>query len=106
MLGALLRAFGQDNFALLEEAIQTAFQRALETWPVSGAPQNPAGWLYHIARNTALDVSAKTKSPSKNFEQKKTHANHFRSRALSRSFAKKKSTRKLRPRIFAFRIIL
>lgn len=61
MLAALLRAVGYHNFALAEEALQTAFQRALETWPVSGAPQNPAGWLYNVARNAALDALRKDK---------------------------------------------
>lgn len=61
MLAALLRAVGYHNFALAEEALQTAFQRALETWPVSGIPQNPAGWLYNVARNAALDSFRKEK---------------------------------------------
>ncbi len=67
MLGALVRGFGQQHFALLEEAIQTAFQRALETWPVSGVPQNPAGWLYQVARNAALDALRKEKIKEQKF---------------------------------------
>ncbi len=67
ILGALVRGFGRQNFLLLEEAIQTAFQRALETWPVSGIPQNPAGWLYNVARNAALDALRKDKIKAQKF---------------------------------------
>lgn len=74
MLGALLRAFGQQHFALLEEAIQTAFQRALETWPMSGAPQNPAGWLYQVARNAALDALRKNKITEQKFSPLDPHS--------------------------------
>lgn len=56
VLAALLRATGYEHFALAEEAVQTAFQRALEKWPATGLPQNPGGWLYTVARNAFLEV--------------------------------------------------
>lgn len=59
MLAALLRKFGYKNFTLVEEAIQSSFLRALETWPFSGIPANPAGWLFNVARNAALDALRK-----------------------------------------------
>lgn len=56
VLAALLRATGYEHFALAEEAVQTAFQRALEKWPATGLPQNPGGWLYTVARNAFLEA--------------------------------------------------
>ena len=55
LCASLLSAFGYDHFDVVEEAIQTAFGRALERWPHSGVPHNPAGWLYAVARNICLE---------------------------------------------------
>jgi RNA polymerase sigma-70 factor (ECF subfamily) len=38
-----------------EEAVQDAFVVALERWPVSGVPENPAAWIVTAARNRAID---------------------------------------------------
>ena len=40
---------------LAEEAIQDAFTDALRTWPDSGVPANPAGWIATVARHRAID---------------------------------------------------
>lgn len=52
LCASLLGAFGYAHFDLVEESLQTAFSRALERWPHTGVPDNPAGWLYAVARNT------------------------------------------------------
>jgi RNA polymerase sigma-70 factor (ECF subfamily) len=36
--------------------VQEALLKALQTWPYNGVPDNPAGWLFRVARNAALDV--------------------------------------------------
>jgi len=51
----LARSLGLPHLALAEDALQTAALRALERWPVDGVPANPAGWLYRVARNEAID---------------------------------------------------
>ncbi|MEZ4659986.1 MAG: sigma-70 family RNA polymerase sigma factor [Caldilineaceae bacterium] len=56
VLATLLRFGGYQHFDLAEEAVQTAFQRALEKWPEAGEPQNPVGWLYTVARNAYLET--------------------------------------------------
>jgi RNA polymerase sigma-70 factor (ECF subfamily) len=53
---ALLRILGPARLELAEEALQDAVVRALETWPGTGVPANPSGWLYRVARNRALDL--------------------------------------------------
>lgn len=40
---------------LAEEAIQDSFAEALRTWPESGVPANPGGWLMTVARRRAID---------------------------------------------------
>jgi RNA polymerase sigma-70 factor (ECF subfamily) len=46
------------NVALAEDALADAFERALRTWPTSGVPENPQGWLVTVARNRVRDVLA------------------------------------------------
>jgi RNA polymerase sigma-70 factor (ECF subfamily) len=40
---------------LAEEAIQDAFIEALRSWPSSGVPDNPPGWISTVARRRAID---------------------------------------------------
>lgn len=39
-----------------EDCLGDAFQRALATWPDSGLPDNPEGWLLTVARNRLRDL--------------------------------------------------
>lgn len=58
----LTRIFGPAHLALAEEVVQDALLKALQQWPYSGVPQNPAGWLFRVARNGALDVLRRSAS--------------------------------------------
>ncbi len=69
ILSALLRSTGYENFELAEECLQTSFQRALETWSISGIPGNPSGWLYTVARNSFLESLRRKKSEINSLEQ-------------------------------------
>ena len=40
---------------LAEEAIQDAFAEALRSWPETGVPANPGGWISTVARRRAID---------------------------------------------------
>ena len=54
-LVALLAASTRD-IALAEDALADAFERALSTWPRTGVPGNPEGWLVTVSRNRIRDV--------------------------------------------------
>ena len=41
---------------LAEEAVQDAYVAALDRWPRTGLPADPAAWIFQTARNRALDV--------------------------------------------------
>ena len=56
-LVALLAASTRD-MALAEDALADAFERALRTWPTTGVPDNPQGWLMTVARNRIRDLLA------------------------------------------------
>ncbi len=52
-VATLIRLFGDIDVA--EEAVQDAFLVAAESWPATGAPPNPGGWIVTTARNRAID---------------------------------------------------
>ena len=45
------------DIAAAEDALADAFVAALRTWPTSGVPHNPDGWLYSAARNQLNNIS-------------------------------------------------
>jgi len=52
-VATLTRLVGDVGTA--EEAVQEAFAVALETWPRTGVPPSPTGWIVTTARNRAID---------------------------------------------------
>lgn len=53
VLGAVARR--HEDFATAEDAVQEAMIAAAAQWPTEGIPQNPRGWLYHIAIRRLTD---------------------------------------------------
>ena len=56
IVATLTRTLGARHLALVEEAVQDALVRALQQWPYRGVPDEPAAWLFRVARNRALDL--------------------------------------------------
>jgi RNA polymerase sigma-70 factor (ECF subfamily) len=52
-VATLARLLG--DIGLAEEAVQDAFAVALDTWPRTGVPPSPTGWIVTTARNRAID---------------------------------------------------
>ncbi|HEX6537306.1 MAG TPA: DUF6596 domain-containing protein [Gemmatimonadaceae bacterium] len=61
-IAALTRRFGVRHFALVEQAVQDAYVRALDRWTVSGLPDDPEGWLVRVAHNAAVDALRREQS--------------------------------------------
>src|SRR5215510_1409502 len=53
VLGAVVRRFG--DFAAAEDAVQEALVAASLQWPREGLPDNPRGWLIHVAARRMTD---------------------------------------------------
>jgi len=53
VLGAVMRRF--HDFASAEDAVQEALIAALMQWPEEGIPENPRGWLIHVASRRMTD---------------------------------------------------
>ena len=49
----LCKFFGADQIELAEDIASETFALALDTWPYKGVPENPAAWLYTVAKNKA-----------------------------------------------------
>jgi RNA polymerase sigma-70 factor (ECF subfamily) len=56
VVAALTRRFGVERFALVEQAVQDAYVRALERWPLAGMPDDPERWLVRVAHNATVDT--------------------------------------------------
>ena len=53
VLGAVIRRFG--DFSAAEDAVQEALLAAALQWPEEGVPDNPRGWLIHVACRRMTD---------------------------------------------------
>jgi len=61
LVSMLTSIFGITRLQLAEDVVQDAMIRALQTWPYTGVPDNPAAWLMQTAKNRALDVIRREK---------------------------------------------
>jgi len=55
VLSYLTRKYGADHFELIEDAVQEALYKAMQTWPFSRIPDNPSGWIARSAQNKLID---------------------------------------------------
>ncbi len=66
MVAILTGLYGPHRLQMAEDVVQEALIRALRAWPLSGPPDNPAGWLLRTAKNLAIDQLRR----ERNFEAK------------------------------------
>lgn len=52
----LCRSLGIEHISIAEDLVGDTFLLAAETWGLKGIPQNPAAWLYTVAKNKAKDL--------------------------------------------------
>lgn len=52
----LCRSLGIEHISIAEDLVGDTFLLAAETWGFKGVPQNPAAWLYTVAKNKAKDL--------------------------------------------------
>lgn len=72
-VAVLVRFLGDIDLA--EEAVQDAFTTALRTWPGSGTPPSPAGWIITTARNRAIDrLRRESTREARHAEAERLHA--------------------------------
>ncbi|PYP49551.1 MAG: RNA polymerase subunit sigma-70, partial [Gemmatimonadetes bacterium] len=54
MVAVLCRRVGAQHIDVVEDAVQSALMAALESWTVSGPPDNPSAWLFRVAHNDVV----------------------------------------------------
>src|SRR5216683_6081880 len=57
------------DVGVAEELAQEALVAALQRWPVSGTPDNPAAWLTATAKHRAIDVFRRNKLLERKHEE-------------------------------------
>jgi RNA polymerase sigma factor (sigma-70 family) len=55
MVSSLLYFSKNIDLETAEDIVQDAFASALTKWPEDGIPSNPAGWIFTVCRNKALN---------------------------------------------------
>jgi RNA polymerase sigma-70 factor (ECF subfamily) len=55
MIAVLCRHFELKHIEIAEDIIGETFLKASENWAINGVPENPAAWLYTVAKNKAKD---------------------------------------------------
>ncbi len=61
MVSVLTRLFGFPNMEQAEDIVQDTLLKALEIWKFGKIPANPQAWLYHTAKNKAIDIIRRQK---------------------------------------------
>ncbi len=56
LVAVLTRSLGVRRLDLVEDVVQAALVKALQTWSRRGVPEDAGGWLYRTARNLAIDA--------------------------------------------------
>ncbi len=55
MTTILCRHFGLQYIEIAEDIVSDTFLKATEHWAIHGVPENPAAWLYTVAKNKTKD---------------------------------------------------
>ncbi|UCS95521.1 sigma-70 family RNA polymerase sigma factor [Echinicola marina] len=55
MTAVLCRHFGLKHIEIAEDIASDTFLKASEHWAIHGVPENPAAWLYTVAKNKTKD---------------------------------------------------
>lgn len=56
LVAVLTRIFGAENMDLAKDVVQDSLVEAIREWSYKGAPENPSGWLFKVAKNKALNI--------------------------------------------------
>ncbi|CAN5291935.1 sigma-70 family RNA polymerase sigma factor [soil metagenome] len=56
MVAVLTKLLGIDNIETAQDIVQDTLLKAMSVWSFKGIPANPSAWLYHVAKNNAIDI--------------------------------------------------
>jgi RNA polymerase sigma-70 factor (ECF subfamily) len=61
MISVLSRVLGLRNLETAHDIVQDTLLQAMNTWRFGKIPDNPAAWMYRVARNKAIDFLRREK---------------------------------------------
>lgn len=61
MIAVLSKLLGLQNLQVAQDIVQDTLLQALRTWSYNSRPDNPAAWLYRVAKNKAIDYLRREK---------------------------------------------
>ena len=56
LVALLTKSLGVRQLDLIDDVVQSALSKGLQSWARTGVPDDPTGWLYRTARNLAIDA--------------------------------------------------
>lgn len=62
MISVLCRVLGLQNMETAHDIVQDTLLQAMSTWSFGKIPENPAAWMYKVARNKAIDFLRREKT--------------------------------------------
>ena len=61
LVAMLSHRVGVQNLEAVEDAVQSALIKALQSWSVNGEPENPSAWLFRVASNEYAGINKQGK---------------------------------------------
>lgn len=61
MIAVLSRVLGLQNLETAQDIVQDTLMQAMNSWRFGKIPDNPAAWLYKVAKNKAIDYLRREK---------------------------------------------
>jgi RNA polymerase sigma factor (sigma-70 family) len=61
MVAVLSRVLGLQNLETAHDIVQDTLLQAMQSWSYASVPDNPAAWLYRVAKNKAIDFLRREK---------------------------------------------
>lgn len=77
MVSVLIRSFGLEYIETAEDIVSETFLTALDSWPYKGTPENPAAWLYAVAKNKLKNHLARNSTFNKIVSEQLTDKSQF-----------------------------
>jgi len=59
MVALLFNSYPDISLGTVEDLVQDSFTAALTAWAKGGVPSNPAGWIFTVCRNRAINIFRK-----------------------------------------------
>jgi RNA polymerase sigma factor (sigma-70 family) len=56
LVSTLTGIFGSEHLQLAEDVVQDSLVEAISHWSYEGVPDNPAAWLFRVAKNKAINI--------------------------------------------------